>query len=314
MRILSLLASATEIVAELGCIENLVGRSHECDYPPQVINLPVVSTVQIALDVSSAEIDAQVKQVARQRVMPENPALKALSVYTIDIEKVQALRPDVILTQTQCEVCAVSERDVVQAIDQLTGLRPRVVSLAPYRLQDVWEDVIRVGRALDREAQAQHLVQGYQQRLADLRRKTNTWQPKPTVAMIEWIDPLMAAGNWVPELVADAGGISVFGDVGQHSPWLTWEELCKADPDVIVLSPCGYDLKRTLQDVPLLQAHKEWNELQAVRSGRVYAIDGNAYLNRSGPRLVESAEILAHLLWGERVGVNVDRKAWITVL
>ncbi len=171
-----------------------------------------------------------------------------------------------------------------------------------------------MGRALDREAQAQHLVQGYQQRLAALKTKTDVWQPKPTVAMIEWIDPLMAAGNWVPELVADAGGISVFGDVGQHSPWLTWEELCKADPDVIVLSPCGYDLKRTLQDVPLLQAHKEWNELQAVRSGRVYAIDGNAYLNRSGPRLVESAEILAHLLWGERVGVNVDRKAWITVL
>ncbi len=314
MRILSLLASATEIVAELGCLEDLVGRSHECDYPPQVMNLPVVSTVQIALDVSSAEIDAQVKEVARQRVMPENPALKALSVYTIDIEKVQALRPDVILTQTQCEVCAVSERDVVQAIDQLTGLRPRVVSLAPYRLQDVWEDVIRVGRALDQEIKAQELVRGYQKRLVDLRTKAEAWRPKPTVAMLEWLDPLMAAGNWVPELVKDAGGRSVFGEIGQHSPWLTWEALCEADPDVIVLSPCGYDLKRTLQDVPLLQAHKEWNELQAVRSGRVYAIDGNAYLNRSGPRLVESAEILAHLLWGERAGVSVDKNAWITVL
>jgi iron complex transport system substrate-binding protein len=314
MRILSLLASATETVAELGCLDNLVGRSHECDYPPRVLDLPVVSTVQIALDVSSAEIDAQVKEVARQRVTPENPALKALSVYAIDIEKVQELQPDVILTQTQCEVCAVSERDVVQAVDQLTGMRPRIVSLAPYRLQDVWEDVVRVGRALDRETQAQQLVQSYQQRLAALRAKTHAWQPKPTVAMIEWIDPLMGAGNWVPELVADAGGISVFGDIGRHSPWLTWEELRKADPDVIVLSPCGYDLKRTLQDMPLLQAHAEWSELRAVRSGRVYAVDGNAYLNRSGPRLVESAEILAHLLWGERVGVHVDRDAWITVL
>ena len=314
MRILSLLASATEIVAELGCLADLVGRSHECDYPPQVTALPVVSTVQIALDVSSAEIDAQVKEVARQRVMPENPALKALSVYTIDVEKVRALRPDVILTQTQCEVCAVSERDVVQAIDQLTGLRPRVVSLAPYRLQDVWEDVMRVGRALDREVQARRLVQGYQQRLATLKVKTEAWQPRPTVAMLEWLDPLMAAGNWVPELVADAGGQAVFGEIGQHSPWLTWQALREADPDVIMLSPCGYDLKRTLQDVPLLQAHQEWNELQAVRSGRVYAIDGNAYLNRSGPRLVESAEILAHLLWSERVALDVDKNAWITVL
>jgi iron complex transport system substrate-binding protein len=314
MRILSLLASATEMVAELGCLDELVGRSHECDYPPQVRDLPVVSTVQIALDVSSAEIDAQVKEVARQRTQPEDPALKALSVYTIDIEKVQTLRPDVILTQTQCEVCAVSERDVIQAIDQLTGLRPNVVSLAPYRLQDVWEDVIRVGRALDREVLARELVQGYQQRLAALRTKTEHWHSKPTVATIEWTDPLMAAGNWVPELIADAGGISIFGDIGQHSPWLTWEELHDADPEVIILSPCGYDLQRTLQDVPLLRAHPEWNDLQAVRSGRVYAIDGNAYLNRSGPRLVESAEILAHLLWGERVAVHVDRNAWITVL
>jgi iron complex transport system substrate-binding protein len=314
MRILSLLASATEMVAELGCLDELVGRSHECDYPSQVLDLPVVSTVQIALDVSSAEIDAQVKEVARQRTQPEDPALKALSVYSIDVEKLRELRPDVILTQTQCEVCAVSERDVVQAIDQLTGLRPNVVSLAPYRLQDVWEDVIRVGHALNQEEKARQLVQGYQQRLATLRAKTDRWQPKPSVAMIEWTDPLMAAGNWVPELIADAGGISLFGDVGQHSPWLTWEELHNADPDVIILSPCGYDLQRTLQDLPLLQMHQEWQELKAVHAGRVYAIDGNAYLNRSGPRLVESAELLAHLLWGERADVHVDKNAWITVL
>ena len=147
MRIISLLASATEMVAALGCLDQMVGRSHECDYPPEVQALPVVSTVHIDINASSAEIDAQVKQLAQGELDQEDPALKALSIYAIDVDKLQELRPDVIFTQTQCEVCAVSERDVIQAIAQLTGLQPLVVSLTPYRLQDVWEDMLRVGQA-----------------------------------------------------------------------------------------------------------------------------------------------------------------------
>ncbi len=310
MRIISLLASATEMVAALGCLDQMVGRSHECDYPPEVHDLPVVSTVQIDINTSSAQIDAQVKQLAQQKREPEDPALKALSIYAIDIDKLQELRPDVIFTQTQCEVCAVSERDVTLAVAQLTGLQPLVVSLSPYRLQDVWEDMLRVGQASGKREQAQSLVEKYQQRLTDLAIKTAAYSAKPRVAVLEWLDPMMGAGNWTPELVAYAGGEHIFGEIGQHSPWLTWEELQAADPDVIVLSPCGYTIERAMEDVPLLQKHPAWANLQAVRNGRVYAIDGNQYLNRSGPRLVESAELLARVTWGERLGIPVDDNGW----
>ena len=312
MRIVSLLASATEIIAELGCLDSLVGRSHECDYPPQVLQLPLVSTVQINTETSSSEIDAQIKQLAHSKEVEANNALKALSIYRINAALLQELQPDVIFTQTQCEVCAVSERDVTEALQQLTGLNPRIVSLSPYRLADVWEDVVRVGKALERREQAEALVQQYTQRLEQLQEKSAKLHrnKKPRVAVLEWLDPLMAAGNWTPELVTYAGGESLFGEVGIHSPWLTWEELHKANPDVLVLAPCGFSLERTLVDVPLLQQHPLWQSLQAVQNGRVYAIDGNYYLNRSGPRVVESAELLANVFWGEQLGVSVDEQAW----
>ncbi|MFL5692258.1 MAG: cobalamin-binding protein [Ktedonobacteraceae bacterium] len=306
MRIVSLLASATEMIYELGCLDQLVGRSHECDYPNQVLSLPVVSKVQIDTTTSSAQIDAQIKQLAQQAVEPADPALKALSIYAIDIEQLQALQPDVIFTQTQCEVCAVSERDVVRAIQHLTGLQPRVVSLTPHRLDDVWKDVLRVGRAINRSVQAEQLVNGYKNRLVHLQEKTSSFGQRPRVTVLEWLDPLMAAGNWTPELVDYAGGEHVFGEIGLHSPWLDWAELQAEDPDVLVLAPCGFSLERTMMDVPLLQQHPMWPSLRAVQTGRVYAIDGNQYLNRSGPRLVESAELLAHALWGEQADVKVD--------
>src|SRR6266516_117265 len=195
MRLVSLLASATEMIATLGCLDQLVGRSHECDYPPEVQALPVVSTVQIDIDTDSAQIDAQIKQLAQSKLAPQETALKALSIYAIDIEQLETLKPDVIFTQTQCEVCAVSERDVVQALQHLTGLRPRVVSLAPHRLSDVWEDVLRVGRAVERYEQAQALVKGYQQRLERLRSAAAQLGVKPRVTVLEWLDPLMAAGS-----------------------------------------------------------------------------------------------------------------------
>lgn len=314
MRIVSLLASATEMVAALGCLDQLVGRSHECDYPPEVLALPVVSRAMIDVETSSAQIDAQIKQLASTELSAEEAALTALSIYAIDVEQLQALRPDVIFTQTQCEVCAVSERDVTRAVAQLTGLQPRVVSLAPYRLDDVWTDVLRVGRALGRSEQAEQLVAGYRQRLERLQAVTGQQAQrqgmKPRVAVLEWLDPLMGAGNWTPELVAYAGGEPLFGEVGMHSPWIGWEELQATNPDVLALAPCGYSLARTLQDVPLLQQHPVWHSLRAVQSGRIYAIDGNQYINRSSPRLVESAELLARAIWGEQPGLAVDDGAW----
>jgi len=311
VRVVSLLASATEMIAALGCLDQLVARSHECDYPPNVLSLPVVSRVQIDVETSSAHIDAQIKRLSQSKLVTENAALKALSIYAIDVELLQELRPDVIITQTQCEVCAVSERDVMQAVEQLTGLQPRIVALAPYRLDDVWEDVVRVGEALGRRAQAERLVQSYQQRLWYLQELSMHRGEKPRVAVLEWLDPLMGAGNWTPELVAMAGGEHVFGEIGQHAPWLSWEELLAVDPDVLVLAPCGFTLERTLQDVPLLEGHPSWQSLRAVKDSRVYAIDGNAYINRSGPRLVESAEILSRIVWGPLPGIRVDEQAWM---
>lgn len=312
MRIVSLLASATEMVAALGCTDQLVGRSHECDYPPEVLGLPLVSKPLIDVETSSAQIDAQIKELAASVLVPEEAALNALSIYAIDVAELQALRPDVIFTQTQCEVCAVSERDVTRAVEQLTGLQPRVVSLAPYRLDDVWIDVVRVGKALERREQAEALVVVYRQRLECLREITTRQGQgnRPRVAVLEWLDPLMGAGNWTPELVDYAGGEPVFGEAGIHSPWVSWEELQTENPDVLVLAPCGYSLERTLVDVPILQQHPTWPVLQAVQHGRVYAIDGNQYLNRSGPRLLESAELLARVIWGEQLGLEVDDSAW----
>jgi len=310
VRIVSLLASATEMIYQLGCLDQLVGRSHECDYPPEVQSLPVVSRVQIDIDTSSAQIDAQIKQLAHKEAEPEDPALKALSIYALDVEQLQALRPDVIFTQTQCEVCAVSERDVMQAIQHLTGLHPRIVSLAPHQLNDVWEDVLRVGEALGRYEQAKRLVDGYKKILKNLRNTTSKFGSKPRVTVLDWLDPLMAAGNWTPELVDYAGGANVFGEVGLHSPWLSWEELQAEDPDILVLSPCGFTIERTLQDVAMLRQHPVWQSLQAVKNGRIYAIDGNQYLNRSGPRLVESAELLGRAIWGEQLRVQVDANGW----
>lgn len=319
MRIVSLLASATEMIYALGCQDQLVGRSHECDYPPEVLTLPVVSKVQIDTNTSSAQIDAQIRELAHnasgrdQSAPTQSAAIKALSIYAIDIELLRALQPDVIFTQTQCEVCAVSERDVTAALQQLTGMKPRVVSLAPYWLDDVWNDVLRVGEALERKGQAEQLINGYRKSLTDLHECAAAFGAKPRVTVLEWLDPLIAAGNWTPELVAYAGGEHVLGQEGSHSSLLSWDDLQRADPDVLILSPCGYTLARTLEDVPILRQNPAWHSLRAVQTGRVYAIDGNQYINRSGPRLVESALLLARAIWGDRLKIAVDDAAWARI-
>lgn len=302
------------MIYALGCQDLLVGRSHECDYPPEVLRLPVVSKVQIDVDTSSAAIDAQIRELAGSALTPDNRAIKALSIYSIDTDLLQQLQPDLIFTQTQCEVCAVTELDVIAALRDITGLQPRIVSLSPYWLENVWNDVLRVGKALQRQGEAEQLVSGYKKRLNDLRTMTASFGEKPRVTVLEWLEPLIAAGNWTPELVTYAGGEHVLGQDGLHSSRLSWEELLHADPDVLILSPCGYSLERTLLDVPLLQQQPAWHSLRAVHTGRVFAIDGNQYINRSGPRLVESAMLLARAIWGERLQLAVDEQAWARVV
>lgn len=284
-RIVSLLASGTEIVHALGCGDWLVGRSHECDHPAAVRALPVCTAALIDATRSSAEIDRQVKTATRD----------ALSIYRVDREVLRALRPEVIITQTQCEVCAVSLRDVEAAVCDLLDQPARIVSLEPHTLADIWRDVARVAAALGLPDGGAATIAALRARLDDLAARPGR-RPAPTVACIEWIAPLMAAGNWTPDLIARAGGRSVAGAAGAHSPWLDPAELRALDPDVIVVAPCGFDLPRTRAEFPALADQSWWPALRAVRDGRVYLADGNAYFNRSGPRLIETAEMLAEML------------------
>jgi iron complex transport system substrate-binding protein len=285
-RIVSLIASATEIVCALGFEDQLVGRSHECDYPPSVSRLPVCTEPKFDVHGSSAEIDRRVKDVLQE----------GLSVYRVHEEVLRQLRPDVIVTQSQCEVCAVSEKDVEQAVYRWLDARPRIVSLAPNALADVWADINAVAQALDAPERGRRLVETLQRRMEAIASKARSLANRPTVACIEWIEPLMAAGNWMPELVALAGGRNLFGEAGKHSPWMTWEHLRDQDPDVIVVLPCGLDLKRTREEMPALTTRPGWSRLRAVQGKRVYLADGNHYFNRPGPRLVESLEILAEVI------------------
>ena len=284
-RVASLLASATEIVCALGARDLLVARSHECDFPPEVAALPAVTAPKLDTSRPSALIDRDVKTLLEQ----------ALSVYRVEAERLRDLAPEIIVTQTQCEVCAVSENDVVAALAGWTGTRPRIVSLRPDGLTDVVADILRVAEAIDRPAAGQALVAAMEARLSTVALRAAQLE-RPSVACIEWIEPLMAAGNWMPELVAMAGGENLFGQAGRHSPWLTMEALAASDPDVIVVLPCGFDIARTRAEMPALAGRPEWQGLRAVREGQVWLVDGNQYFNRPGPRLAESAEILAEIL------------------
>ena len=286
LRVVSLIPSATEIVDALGLRAWLVGRSHECDYPPGVERLPVLTEAKIDLTGTSREIDQRVRTVLEQ----------ALSVYRVFSDRLDRLSPDVILTQAQCEVCAVSLADVENAVRTCIHAQPRIVALEPNRLEDVWQDVARVAEALDVPARGTALVERLQARMAAIEDRTRRQRTRPRVACIEWIDPLMAAGNWMPTLVERAGGQPLFAQHGAHAPYVTWEALCAADPEVIVVMPCGFGLERTEAEVSVLKGHPGWADLQAVRQGHVYLTDGNHFFNRPGPRLVTSLEILAEIL------------------
>ncbi len=286
LQVVSLIPSSTEIVCALGLEGQLVGRSHECDFPESVQRLPVCTEPKFSPHGTSYEIDQRIKAILDG----------ALSIYRVHGDILKQLQPDLILTQSQCEVCAVSLRDVQEAVGEWVGKPPQILSLEPKTLADVWVDIERVAAALGVPQQGTELVKSLKQRVFAITAMARTLSPGPTVACIEWIEPLMAAGNWMPELVEMAGGINLFGEAGKHSPWMTWEDLVQKEPNVIVVLPCGFDIKRTRKEMQALTRQAEWSRLRAVRNGRVYLTDGNQYFNRPGPRLVESLEILAEVL------------------
>jgi iron complex transport system substrate-binding protein len=291
-RIVSLLPGATEIVCALGLRENLVGVSHECDFPPDVRGLPVVTAPEIDPGCTSREID----RALRERLAA------GLSIYRVDEPLLASLAPDLIVTQDQCEVCAVSPRQVLEAIRRIAGGATEILSLRPSRLADVWDDVERVAGAAGVAGRGHDLAEALRARVAALAAATARVGSRPRLACIEWLDPLMVAGNWVPELAAAAGAESLLATAGAHSPWLEWSALEASAPEVLCAMPCGFGLAQTRREIADLVAEPRWQSLPAIRRGRVYAVDGNAYFNRPGPRLVESAEILAGLVHPDAFG------------
>lgn len=285
-RIVSLLPSATEIVCALGLGDGLVGISHECDYPPAIRGRPVLTEPKLDPRRGSAEIDRDVRALVAN----------GLSVYRIRIDVLESLKPDLIFTQDQCDVCAVSLSEVQEAVRTCLGGQVEVVSLRPSRLQEVLGDIRRVARAAGREAVAEDVVAKLEERLDGLRARHPHLHSRPRVACLEWIEPLMLAAHWIPDLVDLAGGTYDMVQAGAQSPTIGWGDLLAARPDVVVLMPCGFKLEQTRRELSLLRARPEWQQLPAVRNGRVYAVDGNAYFNRPGPRLVDSAELLAGLI------------------
>jgi iron complex transport system substrate-binding protein len=285
MRIVSLLPGATEIVALLGLQSQLVGVSHECDFPPGVERLPKVTRSLIPVGISSREID----ELVRER-MADGGAL-----YGLDLPLLDSLRPDVILTQALCDVCAIAEEEVRAAACRLPG-PPRVINLHPQRLEDVLlaiEDVAQAAEVIER---GRDVVAALRERIDAVVRRTQTIASRPRVVVLEWIDPPFSSGHWTPELVEMAGGIEGLGRAGLPSESVAWQAIVDWQPEVLVIACCGFGVERTRQDLPILEHQPGYDELPCVRQGRVHLVDGSAYFSRPGPRLVDTLEILAQLL------------------
>ena len=296
VRVVSLLPSATEIVCALGAGGQLVGVSHECDHPPEVAGLPALTASRLPGGGTSGGIDRSVRELLRA----------ALAIYDLDVDRLAALEPDVVVTQDLCEVCAVSYGAVCAATERLAGRQVEVVSLHPRRLDDIWGDVRRVAAAIGRQAAGEALLDGLLERLGRVRRQA-AGAGRPTVVSIEWLDPVMLGGTWMPELIAAAGGDPLGVAAGEQAPTLDLAALGALAPEVVVVKPCGYPVERTLAELDLLPKVLPWETWPAVAAGRVYLADGNAYFNRSGPRIVDSAELLAACLHPGRFPEHLER-------
>jgi iron complex transport system substrate-binding protein len=289
-RIVTTLPSATEIVALLGLQNELVGITHECDYPPEVRSKPIV--MRSVFD-SSGMTSRAIDDAVLERVTKGN------SVYEIDEPLLRSLAPDLIITQELCEVCATPLREVSKTIAHLDP-KPRILSLAPHNLEEVLEDVLRVGSATGRLDRAKMVVSCLQSRITNVRKRCNdSGITRPSVFCLDWLDPVYCSGHWMPELVDYAGGKEVLGRQGEPSTVVEWESVLQADPDVIFVTVCGYDVQRTLSEISTLTQKPGWSSLQAVKDGRVFVLDSPAYYSRSGPRLVDGLDLMAFLLHPE---------------
>jgi iron complex transport system substrate-binding protein len=283
MRIISLLPSATEIICALGLEDQLVGVTHECDYPEKMLRLPKVTHTLIPKEATSGEIDRLVREQLR----------KTRALYRLNLPLLKELRPDLIVTQSLCDVCAVAQDEVQEALAQLPG-SPHVINLEPKSLSDVFVAMRQVAVAAGVSAEA--AIQSLTARVDAVTARSATLTHRPRVALLEWLDPPFSCGHWSPELVRLAGGIEGLGQEGRPSRTLRWEEVVAWQPEVVFVACCGLNVERTLHDLSLVQSISGWQELPAVRSGRLFVTDGSQYFSRPGPRLVDSLEMLAHIL------------------
>ena len=310
-RIVSLISSATEILYAIGLGDRVLAVSHECDYPDAVRKKPRVTFSHIGADQPSQVIDSQVKQL----VSRGDP------LYGVDADLLAQLKPDLIVTQAQCDVCAVRYEDVVATVESFEALRGTpIVSLNPLSLDEILVDIRRIGEATGAEQSADQFVGSLERRIGNVVKKTSSLSQseRPRVACIEWIEPVMFAANWIPRLIEMAGGKDGLSESGHHSEYGDWKTLVEYDPEIIIVMPCGFNLARTLEEANILRSFANWSSLSAVKSERVFAVDGNAYFNRSGPRIVDSLEILAHLFHPQFLkvpdSVRVPKAVWQRLL
>lgn len=303
VRIVSLIPGGTEILDALGLTNHIVGRSHECDYPPEIKNRPVCTQARWNCHWQSRKIYDDINDLLQS----------ALSIYEIKTDILEKLQPTHIITQDQCDLCGVTLADVEKAVASLFHTSPQIISLKPHLLEDVWQDIERVSDIFG--VDSVHVLENLEARVTICQRKLQGLSSTelPTVACIEWTDPLMIAANWIPELVNLAGGQSQFSVTGQPSSSISWEALLKSNPDIIIFIPCGFDLNRTRQAAQLFIQRPDWEKLHAAQSGRVYVADGNAFFNRPGPRLADSLEILAEILHPEIFDYGYKGTAWDTL-
>lgn len=289
LRIISLIPSATEIIHRLGSGGLLVGVSHECDYPEIVTDLPICSYPRFNSEGNSVEIDTQIKTIL------EN----ALSIYHIKKEEMSELKPDLIITQSQCDVCAVSLSDVRKSLQEILHINPKIISLEPKKLDDVWDDIRTIAAELNKNDVADEMIDSFLDTISNISNsRENT--SGPTVACVEWIEPLMFAGNWVPEMVEIVGGINQFSEKGEHSSWSDPKELFDSDPDIIIFMPCGYSMKKTKIELDRVLSLDGWKDLKSIKSGGAYLVDGSQFFNRPGPRLLDSIKILDEIINGKQ--------------
>ena len=298
MKIVSLIPSATEIISALNLSDNLVGISHECDYPKEILKLPKLTTSRIQTELTSLKIDLDIKEILE----------KSLSVYEVKSNLLKKLDPDVIITQSQCSVCAVSFKDVEKCLSNFINKKPLLIDLKPKTFDEVLEDINLVGEKLNKKVESNFLVKNIKNEIDEIKAKTSNSKIK-NILCIEWIEPIMTAGNWIPQLVEFAGGKSVLAKTGKNSNFIKPESINLKEVEIVIFMPCGFDINRTKEEI--LKANI--NYFNILKDKKKFIVDGNKYFNRPGPDLLESTRILAEIIHPDIFPAKQDTKRWVSL-